>query len=103
MVLHEDDDKEDFRPHKLRLGTASENQKDAHDNEKYDSTKSARKKCASYIDGELEKDDYTSLTDAAEYLKTKGYPKASQNKISMALSDKYKSNMAYGRTWQKII
>jgi hypothetical protein len=39
MVLHEDDDKEDFRPHKLRLGTRSDNAKDAHDNGKFDSTK----------------------------------------------------------------
>ncbi|AGE59011.1 hypothetical protein PBCVOR070422_188L [Paramecium bursaria Chlorella virus OR0704.2.2] len=32
MVLHEKDNKEDFRPHKLRLGTASENAKDAYAN-----------------------------------------------------------------------
>jgi len=102
-VLHEDDDKEDFRPHKLRLGTASDNVKDSHDNGKRDGTKSARKKCASYINGELEKDDHTSLADAVEYLKSIGYPKASQSGISQALSDKYKSNTAYGRTWQKII
>lgn len=103
MVLHEDDDKEDFRPHKLRLGTHSDNAKDAYDNGKRDGTKSARMKCASYIDGVLEKDDHLSLTDAAEYLKSKGYPKASHGKISMALSDKYKRNTAYGRTWQKIL
>ena len=35
MVLHEDDNKEDFRPHKLRLGTASDNAKDARNNGKY--------------------------------------------------------------------
>ena len=102
MVCHEDDNREDFRPHKLRLGTGSDNMKDSHVNGKRDGTKTARKKCASYINGVLEKDDYTSLTDAAEYLKTKGHPKAVQSYISMALSDKYKSNMAYGRTWQKI-
>ena len=100
IVLHEDDDKEDFRPHKLRLGTASDNVKDAHDNGKYDGTKSARMKCVSYINGVLEKDDYTSLTDAVEYLKTKGYPKASDSNISKALSEDLKS--AYGRTWKKI-
>jgi hypothetical protein len=102
MVLHEDDDKEDFRPHKLRLGNASDNMKDAHVNGKYDGTKSARVKCASYIDGILEKDDYLSLANAAEYLKTKGYPNASYKNISMALSDKCKNKSAYGRTWQKI-
>ena len=100
MVLHEDDNKEDFRPHKLRLGTASDNGKDSHTNGKRDGTKSAQMKCASYVDGVLEKDDYTSLTDAAEYLKSKGYPNATHGNISLALSGKYKS--AYGRTWQKI-
>ena len=39
MVLHEDDNRLDFRPHKLRLGTHSENTKDAHDNGKYGGTK----------------------------------------------------------------
>ena len=100
MVLHEDDDKEDFRPHKLRLGTASDNANDSHDNGKRDGTNTARMKCASYTDDVLEKDDYTSLTDAVEYLKSKGYPKASEGNISKALSGDRKS--AYGRTWKKI-
>ena len=100
LVLHEDDDKEDFRPHKLRLGTASDNMKDSYANGKYDDTKSARMKCASYIDGVIEKDDHLSLSDAAEYLKSKGYPKASKGHISKALFGERKS--AYGRTWQKI-
>jgi hypothetical protein len=102
MVLHEDDDKEDFRPHKLRLDTQTSNMKDSHNNGSRDGTKSARMKCASYINGVLEKDDYISLSDAAEYLKTKGYPKASYKNISKALSDKWKNKSAYGRTWQKI-
>ncbi|AGE53140.1 hypothetical protein PBCVFr5L_282L [Paramecium bursaria Chlorella virus Fr5L] len=100
MVLHEDDDKEDFRPHKLRLGTASDNVKDSHANGNRDGTKTAQMKCASYIDGVLEKDDHLSLTDAVEYLKTNGYPKAAQTNISKALSGKYKT--AYGRTWKKL-
>ncbi|AGE59270.1 hypothetical protein PBCVOR070422_931L [Paramecium bursaria Chlorella virus OR0704.2.2] len=101
MVLHEDDNKGDFRPHKLRLGTHSDNGKDSHDNGNRDGTRTARKKCASYIDGVLEKDDYTSLTDAAEYLKSKGYSKASYKHIGQALSGDRKS--AYGRMWQKIV
>ncbi|AGE52298.1 hypothetical protein PBCVCVR1_782R [Paramecium bursaria Chlorella virus CVR-1] len=101
LVLHEDDNREDFRPHKLRLSTESENRKDAYDNGKYDGTKTARMKCASYINGILEKDDYTSQSDAVEYLKSKGYPNASHGYISMALSGDRKS--AYGRTWQKIL
>jgi len=102
LVLHEDDDREDFRPHKLRLGTASDNAKDSHINGKRDGTKTARIKCASYIDNVLEKDDYTSLADAVEYLKSNGYPKASPSGISQALFDKYNCNIMYGRTWQKI-
>jgi len=99
MVLHKDDDREDFRPHKLRLGTASDNANDSHDNGKRDGTNTMRMKCASYIDGEHES-DHLSLTTAAKYLKSKGYPKASDGGISLALSGVRKS--AYGRTWKKI-
>ncbi|AGE58188.1 hypothetical protein PBCVNW6652_963L [Paramecium bursaria Chlorella virus NW665.2] len=98
MVLHEDDDKEDFRPQKLRLGTVPDNMKDSHDNGKYDGTKTARMKCASYINGEHEK-NHDSQSAAVEYLK-KEYPKASYQHIGQALSGK---SMAYGRTWQKIM
>jgi hypothetical protein len=105
LVLHEDDDKEDFRPHKLRLGTASDNKKDSHDNGKYDGTKTAWFKCASYIDGEHE-ENHLSQSAAAEYLKNKGCSESSikniASKIGKALSDKYKNKSAYGRTWQKI-
>jgi len=101
-VLHENDDKEDFRHHKLRLGTRSDNAKDARNNGKYDDTKSARIKCASYIDGEHET-DHLSLADAVKYLKSNGYPKASDSNISKALSDNYRDKTAYGRTWKKIM
>jgi hypothetical protein len=100
MVLHEDDDKEDFRPHKLRLGTHSDNGKDSHDNGNRDGTKSARMKCASYING-VHEEDHDSQHHAVKYLKTNGYTKASSGGIRMALSGKYKS--AYGRTWKKIL
>jgi hypothetical protein len=99
MVLHKDDDKEDFRPHKLRLGTASDNTKDSHVNGKRDGTKSARIKCASYIDGVLEKDHH-SKSNAAEYLKSKGYSNVSISNITMALSGDRKT--AYSRTWIKL-
>ncbi|AGE51263.1 hypothetical protein PBCVCVG1_680L [Paramecium bursaria Chlorella virus CVG-1] len=100
LVRHENDEKEDFRPHKLLLGTAPDNGKDSHVNGKRDGTKSVRMKCASYIDG-VHEEDHLSQSAAAEYLKSKGYPKASGNKISMALSGVQK--LAYGRTWQKIL
>lgn len=99
MVLHKDDDKEDFRPHKLRLGTDSDNTKDSHDNGKRDGTKSVRIKCTSYINGVREK-DHLSKSDAAEYLKSKGYSKITISNITMVLSGDRK--MAYGRTWVKL-
>jgi hypothetical protein len=97
-VLHEDDDPLDFRPHKLRLGTQSENGKDAYNNGKHDGTKTARMKCVSYIVGVYEL-MHDSQSDAVKYLRYIGYDNASNKKISYALNDKYKS--AYDRTWKK--
>ena len=97
MILHEDDDKLDFRPHKLRIGTRSENGKDAHDNGKYDDAKCTRMKCVSYIDGVFEK-EYDSRRDALEYLVSKGFEKAQCGSISRAISGKL--NTVYGRTWE---
>lgn len=102
MVLHENDDKLDFRPHKLRLGTRSDNSIDAHNNGKYDDTKSKRVRCASYIDGDIEK-THESQSAAVEYLKSKGYLKASCASIRKGLHGKRKngeSNIAYDRTWK---
>ena len=99
IVLHEDDDKLDFRPHKLRLGSQSDNRKDAYDNGKYDGTKSSRFKCASYINDVLEQ-EYESQNDAERYLKSKGYKKASCANIRSALNGTY--NTAYGRTWKRV-
>jgi hypothetical protein len=98
-VLHEDDDKMDFRPHKLRLGTQTENIIDAHDNGKYDGKKNSRMKCVSYIDGIYEL-IHDSQDDAVKYLKSIGYDNASNGGISNALNDKRKSDFAYGRTWK---
>ena len=97
IVLHEDDDRLDFRPQKLRLGTRSENGTDAHDNGCYDETKSKRMKCTSYVDDVFEK-EHQSQSDAVKYLKLIGFDKAHDSKISAVLSGKRKS--AYGRTWK---
>lgn len=97
MVLHEDDDKLDFRPHKLRLGTQSKNIIDAYNNGKYDGKKSARMICASYINNVLEK-RHKSQSDAVLYLKINGYPKANVSGVCMALSGFRKT--AYDRTWK---
>ena len=99
IVLHEDDDKMDFRPHKLRIGTSSENCIDAHNNGKHYGTKSSRMKCASYIEGEFEK-EHESQSFAIRYLKTLGYEKASSTNISAVLIGNGKQKTAYGRTWE---
>ena len=99
IVLHEDDDRLDFRPHKLRIGTFSQNGIDAHDNSKYDGKKSARIKCASYINGILEK-EHESLTAAMTYLKSQGIERASYQSISQALGGKQRT--AYSRIWKHI-
>ena len=101
MVCHKEDDRMDFRPEMLYLGTASQNGKDAHDNGKHDGTLTARQKCASYIDGILEK-EHESQLDAAEYLRLNGCDKASSNNIGEALSSTNKNGsfkIKYGRTW----
>jgi hypothetical protein len=100
MILHEDDDKLDFRPHKLRLGTASDNIKDAHDNGKYDDTKSVRMKCVSYIKGIFEK-EHVSQEAAAKYLITKGHTKANSTGVCQALGGT--RHTAYGRTWKHTV
>ena len=101
MVLHEYDDKLDFRPHRLRLGTQSENTTDAYNNGKYIGTKSARVICFSYINSVLEK-EHESLTDAVNYLKAKGFEKASKIGISKSLEafKEGKVSTRYGRTWK---
>ena len=99
IVLHEDDDKLDFRPHKLRLGTQSENMKDSYVNGKRDGTKTERVRCVSYINDVLEK-EHASQDDAVKYLKSCGYERATHSAISMALNEIRKT--AYDRTWKKL-
>ena len=97
MVLHEDDNRLDFRPYKLRLGTASVNGNDAHNNGRRNGTKTARMKCVSCVD-ELLEETHDSQSDACKYLKSIGYGKACIGKISQALRGLRRT--AYGRTWR---
>jgi len=101
-ILHEKDDKMDFRPHKLRIGSHADNRTDAHDNGKYDGTPKARMKCASYINGVLEK-EHDSQLSAVRYLKSIGYESASFGNISVVLSGNGKQTTAYNRTWKKLV
>ena len=101
MILHENDDKMDFRPSKLRLGTSSDNGMDAHKNGRFDDTKSERKRCASYINGMFEK-EYDSQHDAVKYLKSNGITKAARSGIrkSLIAFGEGKISVRYDRTWQ---
>lgn len=100
MVLHEEDNRLDFSPHKLRLGTHSENMMDAHNNGRHDDKKTMRNACMSYVNGVFEK-EHESLAVAEIYLRSLGYEKASYNKIGMVLRNKRKN--AYDRTWVRVI
>jgi hypothetical protein len=101
IVRHKFDDKLDFRPHMLLLGTGSDNAKDAHANDKYAGKKKERMKCVSYVDGVFEK-EHEGQHDAAEYLRKNGCPKASHSAISTALTvfKKGETLKKYGRTWE---
>jgi hypothetical protein len=104
IVRHKLDDKLDFRPHMLLLGTGSDNIKDAYDNGKRDDAKNARMKCASHIDGVFEK-EHVSQMAAAEYLISKKCSdksiKSVANSVSDALLGRNKKT-AYGRTWNTV-
>ncbi|ABT14421.1 hypothetical protein NY2A_B022R [Paramecium bursaria Chlorella virus NY2A] len=67
MVLHKEDNRLDFRPENLRLGTTSANIIDSYDNGKRDGTKTARQACIAYKDDEVV-EEFKSLGDAAKYL-----------------------------------
>jgi len=99
IILHKNDDKLDFRPHMLRIGTKSENMTDAHDNGCHDGTKSARVKCVSYVNGEFEK-EHESKSDAVRYLKSIGFSRADERNINKMLDGERQS--AYKRTWKLI-
>lgn len=100
IILHDDDNRLDFRPHKLRIGTQSENSYDAHNNGKHCDKKSERMRCASYVNDIFEK-EYESQSDAVRYLKSIGYDKISSGgHIAEVLCGTRKS--AYGRVWKKI-
>jgi len=100
MILHKDDDRKDFRPHMLRVGTRDVNAKDARINGKYMGTKSDYRGCVSYVNGVLEQ-SFESMEEAARYLKTKGYKKANKGNISTALTEYTNGSVLvrYDRTW----
>ncbi|AGE56526.1 hypothetical protein ATCVNEJV2_116L [Acanthocystis turfacea Chlorella virus NE-JV-2] len=95
IVLHKNDDRFDFNPFRLRWGTHTENRTDAHNNGKYDGTKTERKPVSSYIDGVFEKTHESSYA-AAEFLQENGYPNAIHQGVRSGLNINV---IRYGRTW----
>jgi len=96
MILHENDDRMDCRIDKLRIGTRSQNGRDAHDNGKYDGTKSVRRPCEAR-QGEWSK-PFDSLADAVKWLQdTTEYDQANTGPISNCLDGRQKT--AYGFAW----
>lgn len=98
VIMHCNDDKLDCDPLTLKIGTRSENAKNAHDNGRHDGKKTQRRKCACYKDDELIK-CFDSLADAERWLHTKN-PKASFTAIIKCLSGKLKT--AYGYVWKDL-
>ncbi|AGE57768.1 hypothetical protein ATCVNTS1_779R [Acanthocystis turfacea Chlorella virus NTS-1] len=96
IILHKNDNKLDFNPFRLRFGSPSDNTIDAHNNGKYDNTKTSRKIILSYINGVFEK-EHESIHAAVKYLCEHKYPKASIGNLSIAVRD---GKTRYGRTWQ---
>ncbi|AGE56948.1 hypothetical protein ATCVNTS1_410R [Acanthocystis turfacea Chlorella virus NTS-1] len=96
IILHKHDDRLDFNPFRLRLGSSSENGIDAHDNGKYAGTKTERRSVASYIDDILER-EHVSINAATRYLREIGYSKADKSGIQRALRD---GVTRYDRTWK---
>jgi hypothetical protein len=97
MILHENDDRMDCRIDKLRVGTQSQNGRDAHDNGKYDGTKTQRRSCVARKGDETQ--PFESLTEAVEWLRTKEHKKASLGHISECLNGTGTRKTAYGYTW----
>jgi len=107
IVLHEDDNKLDFRPHKLRLGTPSMNGHDAYDNGRYDETNRERKQCVMYDINGNKINDFRGSSHAAEYIiniRNSGNIKIIARKIRGVLDKFYKDGVtcrtAYGYIWK---
>ncbi|AGE53624.1 hypothetical protein ATCVGM07011_686R [Acanthocystis turfacea Chlorella virus GM0701.1] len=96
IILHKNDNKLDFGPFRLRLGSLSENSIDAYNNGRYDSTQKARKLIASYIAGVFEK-EHKSIRDSVRYLQKNNHPLAATSCVSRALRN---GRISYGRTWK---
>lgn len=98
IVRHLKDNRLDFRPKMLNLGSPSQNRTDAYNNGKYDSANKARKPVASYINDEFER-NHESLMSAAEYLRNNGHLLANTTCIRAGLDN---NSVRYGRTWKRI-
>lgn len=96
IIRHLDDNRYNFTPENLDLGTRPQNGHDAHNNGKHDGTKSARKPVASYKDGVFEQ-EHKSINEAVRYLQENDHPKANRRNIQAGIKTE---RIRYGRTWK---
>ncbi|AGE54736.1 hypothetical protein PBCVKS1B_633R [Paramecium bursaria Chlorella virus KS1B] len=100
IILHNNDNKMDCSITNLRIGTRSENGSDAHNNGKYDGTKTCRKPCVGIHKNTGKRVEFESLKDAEKWLMVNGYPKARYNNIRKSIQNKIK--FAYDHIWQEL-
>lgn len=104
VVCHRDDDKTNFAPDNLYLGTAAENTSDSYKNGKHDGKGSAQRPVVSFVSGVFEK-HHDSYADAERYLRELDpvkYSKAACQGIYQAIKsweEENKIRVKYHRTW----
>ena len=99
VIRHLNDDPMDCRLENLAIGTRSQNGVDAHDNGKFEGTKSERKKCVCINVKTGEQQKFISQTDAMLWLQRNGHPKACKQNISKCIAGMRKT--AYGYVFYK--
>lgn len=95
-ILHNDDNRLDCSINSLRIGSQSENRKDAYKNGRYNGCKSQYRKCVGYRNNE--RYEFKSLVDARDWLRINGYPNASSGHIIENIEKKLK--ITYGFIWK---
>ena len=95
-ILHKNDDIFDCSIDNLHLGSRSKNGHDAHDNGRHDGTKTRRKSCVGYKDGN--RYDFKSVREASRWIQTNVNNVANHNSIINCI--KKRQNSAYGFIWE---
>jgi hypothetical protein len=95
-ILHNDDNRLDCSINSLRIGSQSENRKDAYKNGRYNGCKSQYRKCVGYRNNE--RYEFKSLVDARDWLRINGHPRASSGHITESMENNLK--IRYGFVWK---